>query len=152
VVVPLPPSKSQTQPKNTMYNTLSVINNPCNLSPDLLNKINNSTYSSCPIIPSKELNIKFDYRRGYPGGVLCVAGRGSSADPVSPCNTQENHLTVNKISFRCIRKGTPLPLRQFQLLPLLHPEGPKEGELPGLGIHSATVRLISAAVKIHRRG
>ncbi len=151
-MVPLPPSKSQTQPKTPKYNTLSVINNHCKLSSDLLNKTYSSTYSICPIIPNSELNIISDYRRDYPRGVSCAAGRGSSADLRSLYTTQETHLTEHKTHFRYIIKGTPLPLRQFRLLPLLHPEGTTEGEQPGLGLHSATVRIISAAVNIHRRG
>ncbi len=157
MVVPLPPSKSQTQPKNpmynTLYNTLSIVNNnKCKLLTVLLNKTDRHTYRKCPTVLSSKLNNNSVYRRGYPGGSSCAAGRSSGADLRTLYNTQETYLTVYKPSFRYITKGTLLPLHQTPLLPLLHPGGTEEGEQTGLGLHSVTVRIISAAVSIHRRG
>jgi len=135
-----------------MYYTLSVIKYHCKISSVLLNKVCISTCSTYPGTPNSVLNSKFVYRRGYPEGGQCTAERDSSADPMSPCSTQETNLTVNNTFFRKIIKGTSHPLRQSQLPSLLHPEGTTEGDQPGLGSRSATVRIISAVVIIHRRG
>ncbi len=79
-----------------MYNTLSVINNPCKILPVLLNKTYSSTYNICPTVLKSELNINSDYRLGYPRGISCATGRGSSAVLRSPCNAQETYLTETK--------------------------------------------------------
>ena len=154
MVVPLPPSKSQTQPKNHMYVNLY---NPLFIEED--NKCKTLTVLPCetvrsngknyPIVLRNKLNSIFVYRRGHPKSSPGEAGRIRGA-VLGPChNTQETYLTVYNISFRYSIKGTASPLHQYQttLLPLT-----EEGVQPGWGLHSATVRIISAVVSIHRRG
>ena len=163
MVVPLPPSKSQTKPKNPMFYILSVIINHCKMffilsviinhcrkSTVHLNKTCNSTGSTYPGTPNSLLNNEFVYRRGYPVGGQCTAESGSSADPVTPCCNQEINLTVNKSFFRKFIKGTSHPLCHLPFL--LHRAGTSEGDQPGFGPHNTTVRIISTVVIIHRRG
>jgi hypothetical protein len=163
VVVPLPPSKSQTKPKNPMFYILSVIIthckmffilsailNHCRISTFPLNKTCNSTGSTYPGTPNSLFNNEFVYRRGYPVGGQCTAESDSSSDPVTTCCNQEDNLTVNKSFFRKFIKGTSHPL--CHLPSLLHRVGTSEGDQPGFGPHNTTVRIISTVVIIHRRG
>ena len=158
MVVPLPPSKSQTQPKNpmydTLYNTLFIEkDNKCKTLTVLIRETDRSNDRKCPSVLRNKLNSNYVYRRGYPRSPPCEAGRSCGAVLRPRYNTQETYLTVYNISFRYNIKGTPSPLHLYQtpLLPLLHPGGTEEGEQPGWGPHSATVRIISAVVSIHRR-
>ncbi len=153
MVVPLPPSKSQTQPKNPMYDNLynSLFiekDNKCKTLTVLIRETNRSNDRKCPIVLRNKLNSKFVYRRGYPRSSPCEAGRSCGAVSRPRHNTQETYLTVYNISFRYSIKGTASPLHLYRTTLLLLTE---EGEQPGWGLHSATVRIISAVVSIHRR-
>jgi hypothetical protein len=119
---------------DTLYNTLFIEkDNKCKTLTVLIRETDRSNDRKCPSVLRNKLNSNYVYRRGYPR---------------SP-----PYLTVYNISFRYNIKGTPSPLHLYQtpLLPLLHPGGTEEGEQPGWGPHSATVRIISAVVSIHRR-
>ncbi len=154
MVVPLPPSKSQTQPKNPMYvnlyNSLFIEeDNKYKTLSVLPRETDRSNDKKYPSVLRNKLNSKFVYRRGYPRSSPCEAGRICGAVPRPRHSTQETYLIVYNISFRYSIKGTASPLHLYQttLLPLT-----EEEEQPGWDLHSATVRIISVVVSVHRRG
>jgi hypothetical protein len=110
-------------------------------------RVNDKKYR---IVLSNKLNCKCVYRRGYPRGSPCEADRTCGAVPSPRHSTQETYLTVYKLYFRYNIKGTASSLLHRYLTTLL-PLTEEEVQ-PGWGLHSATVRIISAVVSFHRRG
>ncbi len=155
MVVPLPPSKSQNQPKNPIYTILykklfMENDNKCKMSyvlPSGTDRVDEKEYRT---VPSNKLNCKCVCRRGYLRGSPCEVDRICCAVPSPRHSTQETYLTVYQLYFRYNIKGTASsPLHRYltATLPLT-----EEEVQPGWDLNSATVRIISAVVSIHRRG
>ncbi len=154
MVVPLPPSKSQTKSKTHINNALTVICNRCVNYPILLNKKHNAS-----ILPSRTiitiygimLILNTVYRRGYSSVTNFEAVRGSNPAMMTTYTTQETCITERKNIFRYIIVG--FLLHWLQAPPQL-PEG-ATANVPlrtGLNQPCATVRKHFTVVNAHRRG
>ncbi len=157
MVVPLPPSKSQTKPYKPICNDSTVICNHCVNHPSLLNKKqidNNETY--CTYTDNRcDLTNESVYRCGCSSGIKSETVRDITSAPRT-LYAQENLLMELEIIFRYIIVGTNQQLLQLRTLTLLHSgvtkEGPPGPPGPGLTLHCATVRIHFAVVNVHRRG
>jgi hypothetical protein len=134
-----------------LYTTLFIEeDNKCKKLTVLPRETDRSNDKKYPIVLRNKLNSKFVYRRGYPRRSPCEAGRICGAVPRPRHSTQETYLTVYQLYFRYNIKGTASsPLHRYltATLPLT-----EEEVQPGWDLNSATVRIISAVVSIHRRG
>ncbi len=157
MVVPLPPSKSQTKPYKPVCNDSNVICNHCVNHSSLLNKkqiANTETYRTYTDNRC-DLTNESVYRCGCSSGIKSATVRDSTSAPRT-FYTQEIFLMGLEIIFRYIILGTSQQLHLLRTQTLRHTgvtsEGPPGPPGPGLTLHCDTVRIHFAVVNVYRRG